>query len=234
MNASAAGDRDIGAAGVDAAMAVTALLAMSMLVIGGLRITNASGDVQAAARSAARAAAAEYQPSAAEAAASQVASVALADRGQSCRQLDVDVQGDLSAGSVVTVIITCTVGSRRRGARWLPGIDRRVRRGGRVRRPGAGWAMNPRTERDRGSIMPMTTIFIGFLMLATWSLISASQQWGAPPRRLRHGGGRRSCRRTSRSRAASSRCARRPRRCDGTGSKCAGCRRHDWVGGRRW
>lgn len=38
--------------------------------------------------------------------------------------------------------------------------------------------MNPRTERDRGSIMPMTTIFIGFLMLSTWSLISASQQWG--------------------------------------------------------
>lgn len=110
MKASAVGDRDIGAAGVDAAMAVTALLAMSMLVIGGLRITNASGDVQAAARSAARAAAAEYQRSAAEAAASQVASAALADRGQSCRQLDVDVQGDLSAGSVVTVTITCTVG----------------------------------------------------------------------------------------------------------------------------
>ena len=27
--------------------------------------------------------------------------------------------------------------------------------------------------------MPMTTIFIGFLMVATWSLISAGQQWGA-------------------------------------------------------
>ena len=24
----------------------------------------------------------------------------------------------------------------------------------------------------------MTTVFIGFLMIATWSLISASQQWG--------------------------------------------------------
>ena len=110
MRPAARGDRDIGTAGVDAAMAVTALLAVGMLVIGGLRITNASGDVQAAARSAARAAAAEYLPSAAEAAASQVASAALADRGQSCRQLDVDVRGDLSAGSVVTVTITCTVG----------------------------------------------------------------------------------------------------------------------------
>lgn len=38
--------------------------------------------------------------------------------------------------------------------------------------------MNSRDERDRGSIMPMTTILAGFLMLATWSLISASQQWG--------------------------------------------------------
>lgn len=104
------GDRDAGAAGVDAAMAVTAVLAMGMLVVGGLRITNADGDVQAAARSAARAAAAEYQPAAAEAVATQVASAALADRGQSCRQLDVEVQGDLSAGSVVTVTITCTVG----------------------------------------------------------------------------------------------------------------------------
>lgn len=110
MRSTTRGDRDIGTAGVDAAMAVTALLAVGMLVIGGLRITNASGDVQAAARSAARAAAAEYLPSAAEAAASQVASAALADRGQSCRQLDVDVRGDLSAGSVVAVTITCIVG----------------------------------------------------------------------------------------------------------------------------
>jgi len=39
--------------------------------------------------------------------------------------------------------------------------------------------MNPNTERDRGSIMPMTTIFVASLMLATWSLLSASQQWGA-------------------------------------------------------
>ena len=110
MTASGIRERDVGAAGVDAAMAVMALLATGMLVIGGLRITNAGGDVQAAARSAARAAAAEYQPAAAQAAASEVASAALADRGQSCRQLDVEVQGELTAGSVVTVTITCTVG----------------------------------------------------------------------------------------------------------------------------
>ncbi len=33
--------------------------------------------------------------------------------------------------------------------------------------------------RDRGSVMPMTTILVAFLMVATWSLVSATQQWSA-------------------------------------------------------
>lgn len=33
--------------------------------------------------------------------------------------------------------------------------------------------------RDRGSVMPMTTILIAFLMLSAWALVSAGQQWGA-------------------------------------------------------
>ncbi len=33
--------------------------------------------------------------------------------------------------------------------------------------------------RDRGSVMPMTTVLVAFLMIAAWSLISASEQWGA-------------------------------------------------------
>ena len=32
---------------------------------------------------------------------------------------------------------------------------------------------------DRGSVMPMTVILIAFLMVGTWSLVSASQQWSA-------------------------------------------------------
>jgi len=32
--------------------------------------------------------------------------------------------------------------------------------------------------RDRGSVMPMTTILIVFLMVGLWSLMSATQQWG--------------------------------------------------------
>jgi len=37
----------------------------------------------------------------------------------------------------------------------------------------------PDNNRDRGSVMPMTTVLIAFLMISAWSLISASQQWGA-------------------------------------------------------
>ena len=34
-------------------------------------------------------------------------------------------------------------------------------------------------ERDRGSVMPMAVILVTFLMIGSWSLISASQQWAA-------------------------------------------------------
>jgi Flp pilus assembly protein TadG len=42
-----------------------------------------------------------------------------------------------------------------------------------------------RTTRQRqcsgedGSVMPMATIFVIFLMIGAWALVSASQQWGA-------------------------------------------------------
>ena len=32
---------------------------------------------------------------------------------------------------------------------------------------------------DDGSVMPMTTILVVFLMLGAWALVSASQQWSA-------------------------------------------------------
>ena len=101
------GDR--GSAGVEAAFAVTALLLVAFFVIGAMRIVGAGGDVNAAARAAARAAAATYDLSAAQAAAEQVAAGALGDRGVACRDLAVTVAGDLTAGSVVAVDVTCTV-----------------------------------------------------------------------------------------------------------------------------
>jgi Flp pilus assembly protein TadG len=109
MSARSRSERDRGTAGVDAAIAVTALLAMGMLIVGGLRITNARGDVQAAARSAARAAAGEYSAAEAAASANRVAAAALGGRGRSCGSMSVSVDGDLSAGSVVTVRVSCQV-----------------------------------------------------------------------------------------------------------------------------
>lgn len=34
-------------------------------------------------------------------------------------------------------------------------------------------------QRDSGSVMPMVTILITFLMIGGWALLSASQQWNA-------------------------------------------------------
>lgn len=102
-------ERDRGSAGVEAAIAVVALLAMAFFIVGALRVVGTGGDVDAAARSGARAAAAEYQAGSAHAAATQVVSNMLADRGVACTDLAVSVSGDLSPGSVVEVDVTCTV-----------------------------------------------------------------------------------------------------------------------------
>jgi Flp pilus assembly protein TadG len=36
-----------------------------------------------------------------------------------------------------------------------------------------------RCKGEDGSVMPMATIFVIFLMIGGWALVSASQQWGA-------------------------------------------------------
>lgn len=43
----------------------------------------------------------------------------------------------------------------------------------------AGDSVRSEVERDRGSVMPMATILVASLMIGSWSLISASQQWAA-------------------------------------------------------
>ena len=102
-------ERDRGSAGVEAAVAVTALLAMAFFIIGGIRIITSGSDVNAAARAGARAAASEYDPGSAQTAATNVVSASLADRGVACSDLTVAVGGDLTAGSTVSVAVTCTV-----------------------------------------------------------------------------------------------------------------------------
>lgn len=39
--------------------------------------------------------------------------------------------------------------------------------------------MNRRGNDDEGSVMPMATVLVVFLMLGAWALVSASQQWSA-------------------------------------------------------
>ena len=102
--------RDRGAAGIEAPIAVMALLSVMFFVIGALRITNTSGDVTAAARAGARAAAAERTPASAQDAASVVAGSVLSDRGVACSGGPaVGLVGDPVAGGAVTVTVTCVV-----------------------------------------------------------------------------------------------------------------------------
>ena len=132
--------RDQGSAGVEAAIAVTSLMMVGFFIVGALRVTNTGGDVDAAARSATRAAAAEYDDGSAFQAAQAVAASELADRGVACEQLNVRVGGTLAAGGVITVDVTCVVsladvvlagfpGSKTVSGRGVEQVD--VVRGGR-------------------------------------------------------------------------------------------------------
>lgn len=100
---------DRGAAGVEAALTVTAFLMVGFFLIGGIRVLGSAGDVDAAAHAGARAAAAERDLPAASAAASSVVRASLGDRGVACSDLQVSVGGDVGPGGIVTVDVTCTV-----------------------------------------------------------------------------------------------------------------------------
>ena len=132
--------RDQGSAGVEAAIAVTSLMMVGFFIVGALRVTNTAGDVDAAARSATRAAAAEYYDASAFQTAQAVVASELADRGVACEQLNVRVGGTLAAGGVITVDVTCVVsladvvlagfpGSKTVSGRGVEQVD--VVRGGR-------------------------------------------------------------------------------------------------------
>lgn len=130
---------DRGSGGVEAGIAVTALLAVTFFIVGALRITGTAGDTSAAARAGARAAAGEYDVGRANAAAQSVVSAELASRGFACQGLSVNVNADLKPGGLVTVDVTCTVnlgdvvfagfpGTRQVSGRGVEAVD--VVRGG--------------------------------------------------------------------------------------------------------
>jgi Flp pilus assembly protein TadG len=130
---------DRGSGGVEAGIAVTALLTVAFFLVGAMRITGTSGDTSAAARAAARAAAGQYDVGRANAAAQSVAAAELSSRGLACQGLSVNVNADLKPGGIVTVDVTCTVnlsdvvfagfpGTRQVSGRGVEAVD--VVRGG--------------------------------------------------------------------------------------------------------
>lgn len=105
--------RDRGSAGIETAFAVTALLLVLFFVVGGMRIVNTNGDVQAAARAGARAAATARTSGQATSAAQSVVANMLADRGVACQGGPaVSVSASGSAGDLVQVSVTCLVSLR--------------------------------------------------------------------------------------------------------------------------
>jgi len=111
---------DQGTSAIELPIAVAGLVLVMLLTVGGLRISNMNGDVQSAAHAAARAAAAERTLSAAQAAASSVATRALAQSGVGCATPSVVVSGDVTGG-VVRVQVTCTVSLSDVTAAGFPG-----------------------------------------------------------------------------------------------------------------
>ncbi len=106
-------EHDDGHVAIEAAIAVIGLLLVMWLFVGGLRLTNAEGDVRASARAAARAAAVTLGPSG-EQAARDVAETTLANRGVSCQSLAVAVErtaasAQADVAGLVKVSVSCTV-----------------------------------------------------------------------------------------------------------------------------
>jgi Flp pilus assembly protein TadG len=99
--------RDRGTGGVEVAFSVTALLLVAFFIIGALRVTNSGGDVQAAARAGARAAAVARTAGEGQSMAYSVVQSALSDRGVACNG-----GPRVSAsrgGGLATVSVTCVV-----------------------------------------------------------------------------------------------------------------------------
>jgi Flp pilus assembly protein TadG len=105
--------RDAGSAALELVVLTPALLALLLLVIAAGRITAATGQVDGAARDAARAASLERSLPDATAAARSTAAASLAGQDVRCRRIAVRVAGDYAAPvgtpSAVRVRVGCTV-----------------------------------------------------------------------------------------------------------------------------
>lgn len=101
-----------GSAGISTFFAVIIMILLLGVGIAGMRVLTGQGDVTAASRAAARAAAIEHVYGDAVAAANQVADDEIARSGLACESHSTTVDtgaGDFVPGGIVTVTVTCEV-----------------------------------------------------------------------------------------------------------------------------
>lgn len=103
-------NRQHGSSSVELVLVTPAMIVMLLFVVFAGRVTQAEGEVEAAARDAARAASMSRSPSAAEAEGSRAAARALRAGDVTCRHLDVAVDtNNFRAGGDVAATVTCVV-----------------------------------------------------------------------------------------------------------------------------
>lgn len=99
-----------GSAAVELVLVTPLLIGLLLFVVGLGRLSGANGEVQAASRDAARAAANSRSPHAARQAAVAAATATLQDRGVECRGLTITIDSDeFRADGFVSATVTCTV-----------------------------------------------------------------------------------------------------------------------------
>lgn len=102
--------RDAGSATLELVLLTPLILVLLLLVVLGGRYAQARGDVDAAARDAARAGSIAREPDAAKSAAADAARARLTEGGVTCRVLDVAVDtSDFRPGGTVGAKVTCTI-----------------------------------------------------------------------------------------------------------------------------
>ena len=111
-----------GSASVELVLMTPVLIALLLFVVALGRLAGARGEVDAAARDAARAAANARSAPAAQQAGLEAASATLADRGVECRQLSVGVNtSDFRADGLVRASVQCVVDLEGVAGIGLPG-----------------------------------------------------------------------------------------------------------------
>jgi Flp pilus assembly protein TadG len=103
-------ERERGSVAVELTLLVPIFVLLLLLIVALGRASDAGIQIQDAAHAAARAATLATSPTAAEGAAEQAASAALAESGTTCQSVSVSADvGSLTPGSMVQVSVSCTV-----------------------------------------------------------------------------------------------------------------------------